>query len=94
MGRGMGQLLVLVKLCIHDIKTFLQLARYFDVVLCLHHVNDIVHAQVPLAHHWNLKFIINHIKKNVCHMFIRCSDGKIIYLLFEYNTLTIDDPQV
>ncbi len=63
---------------------------YFDIIASLEHVDSIVHVKVTLAIHWDGKFFVNLIQEDICCDFVRCRNGKIVNLMFEYYAGAID----
>ncbi len=67
---------------------------YFDIVASLKHVDPVVHIKVSLAFHWDGKFVINLIEENICCLFVRCCNGKVGDLTFEYYPVAVDHTRV
>jgi hypothetical protein len=70
------------------------MAINFDVVSDLGNVGAIKHIQKALALKGNGKFIIDHVQKYVCSLFIRCHNGKVVYLAFDHNLIDINGTRV
>ncbi len=58
------------------------------------YVNPIIHIKIALALHWDQELLINEVKQYVSGMFVGGSDGKIVVLLLEEDTVPIYDAGV
>jgi hypothetical protein len=66
----------------------------FDVVFGLGDIDAIEHTKKNLAFKGNRKLIIYHFQECVCSLLIRSHNGKVVYLVFEYNLIASNSIQV
>jgi hypothetical protein len=66
----------------------------FDVVSCLEDINPIIHVKVALMFHRNLKFVVDHVEEDVHGFSIWNSNSKVVHLMFEENTVSMDDSRI
>ncbi len=62
----------------------------FYVVPHLNNVDAIKHIEQTLAFDRHCKSIVKHIEEDISSTFVGCSDSKIIYLLHEHNSFTVN----
>ena len=65
-----------------------------DVVTGLHDVDAIKHVEEALPFEGNLELVIDQIQENIYSAFVGCSDGKVVDLSFEDDTLAGDSTGV
>ena len=70
------------------------MAVNFDVIAGLCNVDTIEHVKKTLTFKWDREVVVYHVKENVSRTFVGRSNGKIVNLAFEDNTLIFNDIQI
>ncbi len=66
----------------------------FDVGTGLNNVDAVEHVQEALAFYWHRELLIEHIHKDVGGTVVGSSNGKVIDLRFEDDSLAVDKARV